>query len=71
MEKAIAPLAAAALFAAVCAAQAGDDRPWRVHYSLSGAGRDITIVARDSQEARRVVQNMFPGAVVTRAQQNS
>jgi hypothetical protein len=54
MKTAIATLAAAALFAAVCAAQAGEDRPWRVHYSLRGAGRDIAIVARDSQVAAAV-----------------
>jgi hypothetical protein len=38
-----------------------------VHYTLRGAGRDITIVAQSSREARRVVQDLFPGAVVTGA----
>jgi predicted small secreted protein len=65
MKKAIAILAAAALFAAACAAQAGDDRFWCVHYSIRGAGRDITIVAQSSAEARRLVAGMFPGTTVT------
>jgi hypothetical protein len=38
---------------------------FRVHYSIRGSGRDITIQAESSSEARRVVMDMFPGAVVT------
>jgi hypothetical protein len=33
----------------------------RVHYSM----RDATVQAESSAEARRVVMDMFPGAVVT------
>jgi hypothetical protein len=40
---------------------------FRVHYSIRGSGRDITIVADTSAEARRVVMDLFPGAVVTGA----
>jgi hypothetical protein len=36
-----------------------------VHYSIRGSGRDITVQAESSSEARRVVIDMFPGAVVT------
>lgn len=38
---------------------------FRVHYSIRGSGRDITVQAESSSEARRVVMEMFPGAVVT------
>jgi hypothetical protein len=38
---------------------------YRVHYSLRGSGRDITVQAASSSEARRAVMEMFPGAVVT------
>jgi hypothetical protein len=38
---------------------------YRVHYSVRGSGRDITVQAESSDEARRVVVEMFPGAVVT------
>jgi hypothetical protein len=38
---------------------------YRVHYSIRGSGRDITVQAESSPEARRVVMEMFPGAVVT------
>jgi hypothetical protein len=38
---------------------------WRVHYSIRGSGRDITVLAESSSEARQVVMDMFPGAVVT------
>jgi hypothetical protein len=37
----------------------------RVHYSIRGSGRDITVQAESSAEARRTVMDMFPGAVVT------
>jgi hypothetical protein len=38
---------------------------YRVHYSVRGSGRDITVQAESSAEARRVVMEMFPAAVVT------
>jgi hypothetical protein len=38
---------------------------YRVHYSLRGSGRDITVQAQSSADARRTVMGMFPGAVVT------
>jgi hypothetical protein len=38
-----------------------------VHYSLRGSGRDITVQAESSAEARRVVMEMLPGTVVTGA----
>ena len=37
----------------------------RVHYNVRGSGRDVTVQAESSAEARRVVMDMFPGAVVT------
>jgi hypothetical protein len=38
---------------------------YRVHYSVRGSGRDVTVQAESSSEARRLVMDMFPGAVVT------
>jgi hypothetical protein len=38
---------------------------FRVHYSIRGSGRDITVQAESSTEARRTVMDMFPSAVVT------
>ena len=38
---------------------------YRVHYSVRGSGRAITVQAESSSEARRVVMDMFPRAVVT------
>jgi hypothetical protein len=38
---------------------------FRVHYSIRGSGRDITVQAESPSEARRTVMDMFPGAVVT------
>jgi len=38
---------------------------YRVHYSIRGSGRDITVQAESSAEARRTVMDMFPSAVVT------
>jgi hypothetical protein len=38
---------------------------FRVHYSIRGSGRDITVQAESSAEARRTVMDIFPGAVVT------
>jgi hypothetical protein len=32
---------------------------FRVHYSVRGSGRDITVQAESSQEARRTVMEMF------------
>jgi hypothetical protein len=40
---------------------------YRVTYSIRGSGRRITIHAESSSEARRVVKEMFPGALVTGA----
>jgi hypothetical protein len=38
---------------------------YRVHYSIRGSGRNITVLAESSSEARRSVMNIFPTAVVT------
>ena len=38
---------------------------YRVDYSIGGSGRDITVQAESSSEVRRVVMDLFPGAVVT------
>ena len=38
---------------------------YRAHYSIKGSGRDVTVQAESSAEARRTVMEMFPGAVVT------
>jgi hypothetical protein len=38
---------------------------FRVHYSIRGSGRDITVQVESSSEARRTFVEMFPGAVVT------
>jgi hypothetical protein len=38
---------------------------FRVHYSVDGSGRNVTVQAESSAEARRTVMDMFPGAVVT------
>ena len=38
---------------------------FRVHYSIRGSGRDITVKAESSSEARRTVMDLYPGAVVT------
>ncbi len=32
---------------------------YRVHYSIRGSGRDITVQAESSSEARRTVMEMF------------
>jgi hypothetical protein len=32
---------------------------YRVHYSIRGSGRDITLQAESSPEARRIVMEMF------------
>jgi hypothetical protein len=38
---------------------------YRVHYSVRGSGREITVQAESSSEARCVVMEVFAGAVVT------
>jgi hypothetical protein len=38
---------------------------YRVHFKIRGSGRDVTVQAQSSPEARRVAMDMFPGAVVT------
>lgn len=38
---------------------------FRVHYNVRGSGRDITVQAQSSSEARRTVMDIIPGAVVT------
>ena len=60
MRKSILTLAALLLF---CGSALADS--YRVHYSIRGSGRDITVQAESSPEARRTVMEMFPGAVVT------
>jgi hypothetical protein len=42
---------------------------FRVHYSIRGSGRGVTVQARSFDEARRTVMDMFPGAVVTGVRQ--
>ena len=61
MRKSLFTLAAALLL--FCGSAWADT--FRVHYSIRGSGRDITIQAESSAEARRTVMGMFPGAVVT------
>jgi hypothetical protein len=48
-----------------CCAGATNADTFRVSYSIRGSGRKITVKAESSSEARRVVMDMFPGAVVT------
>ena len=38
---------------------------FRVHYNVRGSGRNVTVQAESSAEARRVVMDMFSEAVVT------
>ena len=40
---------------------------FRVHYNVRGSGRDITVQAESSAEARRTVMDLIPGCVVTGA----
>ena len=40
---------------------------WRVHYSLCGRDHDIDVQTGTSNQARRAVTDMVPGAVVTDA----
>jgi hypothetical protein len=51
-----------AIAALTCNVLAGS---FRVHYSIKGSGRDITVLAESSSEARRTVMDIIPGAVVT------
>jgi hypothetical protein len=37
---------------------------YRVHYSIRGSGRDITVQAESSSEARRTVMEMFGNTCV-------
>ena len=60
MRKPILTLAALLLLASTAFADT-----FRVHYSIRGSGRDVTVQAESSSEARRTVMDMFPGAVVT------
>jgi hypothetical protein len=55
-------LAIAILLLLVSSAFAGT---FRVHYSIRGSGRDITVQAESSAEARRTVMDIFPRAIVT------
>jgi hypothetical protein len=55
----------AVLFLALAGAAFADT--FRVSYSLRGSGRKITVQAESTAEARRTVQDLFPGAVVTGA----
>ena len=45
-------------------------RSFRVHYSICESGRDVTVQAESSAEARRTVTEMFPGSVVTGVRSN-
>ena len=38
---------------------------FRAHHSIRGSGRDMTIQAESSAEARRTVIDMFPDAAAT------
>jgi hypothetical protein len=55
-------LALAALLLLASSALAGG---FRVHYSTRGSGREITVQAESSSEARRTVMDLYPKAVVT------
>ena len=41
---------------------------YRVHYNVCRSGRDITVQAESSAEARRTLMDLIPGAVVTGVQ---
>ncbi len=60
MRKSLFPVAALLLLAETSWADT-----FRVHYSIRGSGRDVTVQAESSSEARRTVMEMFPGAIVT------
>lgn len=40
---------------------------FRVSYTLNGAGKQITVQARSTQDARNTVEDIFPGCYVTGA----
>jgi hypothetical protein len=48
-----------------CSSAAAHGNTFQAHYGIRGSGRDITIQAELSAEARRTVMEMFPGALVT------
>ena len=54
MRKSLFSLAALLLLAGTSLADS-----YRVHYSMRGSGRDITVQAESSAEARRTVMDMF------------
>jgi hypothetical protein len=54
MRKRILTLAASLLLSGSALADS-----YRVHYSIRGSGRDITVQAQSSAEARRTVMDMF------------
>jgi hypothetical protein len=60
MRKSLFILTALLLFCGITWAET-----FRVHYSIRGSGREITVQAESSAEARRTVMDMFAGAVVT------
>jgi predicted ATPase len=55
----------ATLFFALAGSALADS--YRVTYSLRGSGKRITVQAETTAEARRVVKDLFPKAVVTGA----
>jgi hypothetical protein len=55
MRKSLFTLAAALLL--FCGSVLADS--YRVHYSIRGSGRDITVQAENSAEARRTVMAVF------------
>ena len=57
MRKPIKTLAALLLVAGSAFADS-----YRVHYSIRGSGRSITVQAESSSEARRTVMSMFENA---------
>jgi hypothetical protein len=52
------------ILAAIIAASAMATDTFRVHYNVLGSGRDISVQAESSDEARRTVQDVIAGAVV-------
>ena len=57
-----------ALLSLVASTLAGfGSEPYRVSCTLRGSGKRVTVLAESSPEARRVVADMFPDAVVTGA----
>jgi hypothetical protein len=56
MRKSLVYLSALLLLAGTSLAES-----YRVHYTVRGSGREITVQAESSSEARRVVMEMFAG----------